>query len=103
MANDILEMVYSSLQKQIRKNEKGLTHVHDVTEQSQYVDGVPAYTFANLPTTGLANGTSYLTIAFCSNGRKSGEGVGAGTGVPVYWNAPTSQWLKFNDDTVVTV
>ncbi len=102
-ANDLISMVHADLLKQIRKNEKGLALVHNVTEQANYSDGVPAYTFADLPSTGLGNGTSYITIAFCSNGRKGGEGAGLGTGVPVYWNAASSQWLKFSDDTVVTI
>lgn len=101
--SDILDMVYDSLKKEIAANKKATVKLLTTTEQSQYVDGIPAYTFANLPTDGLANGTTYLTIAFCSNGRKGGEGAGNGTGVPVYWNSASSQWLKFSDDTVVTV
>lgn len=37
--------------------------------------------FANLP---LASASNEGDIAFVSNGRKSGEGAGAGTGVEVY-------------------
>jgi len=40
-------------------------------------------------------------LAFCSNGRKTGEGVGAGTGVPCYFS--DSEWRVFFDDSVVTV
>lgn len=100
--SDIVDIIWDKLQSDIADIKNGLADLHNVTEQAQYVDGIPAFTFANLPATGLANGTTYLTIAFCSNGRKGGEGAGVGTGVPVYWNAASAQWLKFSDDTVVT-
>lgn len=38
-------------------------------------------------------------VAFASNGRKVGEGVGAGTGVPVYWTA--SSWRVYSTDAAV--
>lgn len=41
--------------------------------------------------------------AFISDGRKSGEGVGAGTGTPAYYNLATLSWKYFRDDTDVTV
>jgi hypothetical protein len=41
--------------------------------------GVSTYTVANLPTNVQAN-----QIAYASNGRKNGEGSGAGTGVLVF-------------------
>lgn len=100
---DIVDLIYDSLQREIRSIREDVNRLTTTTEQAQYVDGIPCYTFASLPATGLGNGSTYLTIAFCSNGRKSGEGVGAGTGVLVYWNNPSSQWLKFNDDTAVTI
>jgi hypothetical protein len=40
------------------------------------------------------------SIAFASNGRKQGEGPGAGTGVPVYYSA--NAWRRYSDDTPVT-
>lgn len=101
--SDILEMVYEDLLKQIESGKKATAKLLTSTEQSQYGDGIPAATKANLPTTGLANGTTYATVWFCSNGRKSGEGVGAGTGVPVYYNNATGKWLTFSTDTEVTV
>lgn len=55
----------------------------------------PVHTLAALPV-----GTEGAT-AYCSNGRKVGEGAGAGTGVPVYFSG--SAWRRFSDDTVVSV
>lgn len=53
------------------------------------------YLFANLP-------TGYTgAVAFCINARKSGEGVGAGTGCPVYFNS--AAWYNFYDNNLTTV
>jgi hypothetical protein len=42
---------------------------------------LPSYTVATLPAVGAAQ------IAYASNGRKNGEGAGAGTGVMVFSDA----------------
>lgn len=47
---------------------------------------------ASLPTTNLQAGST----AFASNGRKSGEGAGAGTGIPVWWDG--TNWKTFYDN-----
>lgn len=101
--SELVELIWKELKKEIRGNQQAITQISNSSEQSQYVDGIPAYTFANLPTNGLANGTSYVTMAFVSNGRKAAEGAGLGTGQLCYWNAPTSQWLRVRDDSVITV
>lgn len=64
--------------------------------RSEYTGGIARLTVAELPATGQAGQLFWVT-----NGRKSGEGVGAGTGVPAYWNSATSQWLRFEDNAVV--
>jgi hypothetical protein len=60
-------------------------------------------TFADLPT---AEATKVGWIAFVSNGRKSGEGVGSGSGVLAYCAETGSgtgvyRWFRFSDDTQV--
>jgi hypothetical protein len=58
----------------------GFLRTTDNIFQSQNVmPGVSTYTVANLPTDVVAN-----QIAYASNGRKNGEGSGAGTGVLVF-------------------
>ena len=56
-----------------------------------------SYTVAGLPSPG-----GYVAGAFsyAQNGRKAGEGVGAGTGCPVY--ASASGWLCFYNNLAVT-
>ncbi len=56
---------------------------------------LPSYTIATLPN---ATGVGDATMAFATNGRKVGQGVGAGTGIPVY--ADGGVWYRFGDDTV---
>lgn len=55
--------------------------------------GLPKYTVANLPT-GYEG-----RVAFATDGRKTGEASGDGTGVPVYFSG--SDWHVFFDDSVV--
>ena len=66
-------------------------------------------TTGNLAMKALLSGASYTVIglppglngamAFAANGRKQGEGTGAGTGVMVVFS--NGQWRRFSDDSVV--
>lgn len=98
MAADIVEMVWQQLKRDIDALTKQVDTLENVTEQAQFVDGVPAYTFSNLPATGLANGTSYITIAWVTNGRKAGESAGNGTGVLAVYNPSSSTWKRVGED-----
>lgn len=51
-----------------------------------------AYTVATLPTANIG----LYTMAFATNGRKSGEGAGVGTGVPVWFDGTI--WRTFYDN-----
>lgn len=102
--SEMIEFVWKDLQGQLNELKQQVQLARQ-TEQALFTDSIPAYTVANLPTLangGLGNGTSYVTLAFASNGRKSAEGVGAGTGQLVYYNAPTDQWLRVRDDSLIT-
>lgn len=57
----------------------------------------PVYTVAALPAT-AATGAD----AWASNGRKPGEGGGAGTGVPVFFNPNTATWFSYLSGVQVT-
>lgn len=55
-----------------------------------------SFTVAELPP---AKNYSPGTSTFASNGRKGGEGAGAGTGVPIWTDG--AKWLTFYDNTEV--
>jgi hypothetical protein len=60
-----------------------------------YTSQYRTYTVAQLPTNTdgtLVNGS----FAFATNGRKVGEGAGAGTGVPVYYSGGV--WRVYSTD-----
>lgn len=101
---DLTEMVWGELKGELNTVKKQV-QIAQQTERALFSDSVPAYTVANLPTlanAGLGNGSSYVTLAFASNGRKAAEGAGLGTGQLCYYNAVTDQWLRVRDDSVVT-
>jgi hypothetical protein len=54
-----------------------------------------SYAYASLPA-----GSEGKT-AYCTNGRKIGEGGGSGTGIPVYYSQ--SSWRTFSSDQPVQV
>lgn len=68
----------------------------EARERANFAGGVGSVTFANLPT---ASETGRML--FVTDGRKLGEGVGAGTGVLVYDDSVA--WRRTSDDTTVAV
>lgn len=104
MSDNMVEMVWKTLQNQINDLQEQVK-VAQQQERALFTDSIPAYTVASLPTLsngGLGNGSTYVTLAFASNGRKAAEGAGLGTGQLVYYNAASDQWLRIRDDSVIT-
>ncbi len=66
----------------------------EANERSEVTNAVPAVTVANLPTPQQAG-----RVRFATDGRKTGEGVGAGTGTLVYDDGVA--WRRVADDTTV--
>ncbi|MBA3867789.1 MAG: hypothetical protein H0X30_01395 [Anaerolineae bacterium] len=103
MSAELLELVWQGLKSQLNDLNQQVEDTKRV-ERALIADSTPAFTVANLPTAangGLGNGSSYATILWASNGRKSGEGAGTGTGVLVVWQASLGQWLRTSDYTQV--
>lgn len=101
---DLVEYVWQELKQELNQLQAKV-QLAQQTERALFSDSVPAYTVATLPTLangGLGNGTSYCTVAFASNGLKSGEISPNGTGQLVYYNTPTDQWLRVRDDSLIT-
>jgi hypothetical protein len=89
---------YAGIRTDLQQGNAILTQILTALRSGVAIQAVfPTYTFVNLPATA---GTG--AVAWCSNGRKGGEGVGAGTGVPVYWNTATTQWFTFSGNVLVT-
>lgn len=105
MASEMLEWVWRELKTEIAAVQKQIDQSKRI-ERAEIADSIPAYTLANAPLAsdgGLGDGTTYITQAWISNGRKSGEGVAAGTGVLAVYQASTNQWLRLTDYSVVVV
>lgn len=101
----MVEMIYRELKAEIVALQTQINRSQRV-ERAEIADSVPAYTLASAPDNsdgGLGTGASYATLAWISNGRKSGEGVGAGTGVLAVFQSSGNQWLRLTDYTAVTV
>ncbi len=64
--------------------------------RSEVSGSIEAIAFASLPTPGQAG-----RLRFVTDGRKIGEGVGAGTGTPAYDDGVA--WRRTGDDTTVAV
>ena len=101
--SDLTEMVWSELKGELNGVKKQV-QIAQQTERALFSDSVPAYTLVNAPLAaqgGLGNGISYVTIAWISDGRKSGEGAGLGTGVLAVYQSSSNQWLRLTDYSVV--
>lgn len=68
----------------------------EIQPRSEYTGGFARLTVADLPLAGQAGQCYWVT-----DGRKSGEGAGAGTGVIGFWNVATNEWLRVEDNAVV--
>jgi len=67
------------------------------TQGAMSIGALSVYAYTNLPTG--YNGA----VVYCSDGRKTGEGAGVGTGVPAYWSDSDNDWHVFYDDSVLAV
>lgn len=104
--SDMVELIYRELQGQVNAIQTRLSRTERV-ERAEIADNIPAYTLANAPLAadgGLGDGTNggYITLAWISNGRKSGEGAGNGTGILAYYNASTNSWFGVRSEVAVT-
>lgn len=103
--SEMVELVYGELKSDLNALQKQVDKTEQV-ERAEIADSIPAYTLANAPNNsdgGLGTGVSYITLAWISNGRKSGEGVGAGTGVLAVFQSSSNQWLRLTDYSAVVV
>lgn len=103
--SEMVEFVYGELKNELNALQTEVDKTKRV-ERAEIADSIPAYTLANAPLAvdgGLGDGVSYITLAWISNGRKSGEGAGLGTGILAYYNASTDSWFGVRSEVAVTV
>lgn len=77
--------------------EKRLDGIINLTRRSEVTGGFIRRTVSELNALTAYNGM----VAYATDGRKVGEGGGAGTGVPVYYDEATASWLVYSGDTAV--
>jgi hypothetical protein len=104
-ATSLENLIWESLKDEIAQLTTRVESIAIRYERAEVSDSIPAYTFVNLPTAangGLGDNTNYTTLAWVSNGRKSGEGAGAGTGILAYWDATAAVWKGVRSEVAVT-
>ena len=88
----------SSVVNALQTQNTILTNLVRLFQAGVIIQPAPAnYTVAALPTTAATGAYAYAT-----NGRKPGEGAGAGTGIPVFFNSGTNTWFSYSSALVVT-
>ncbi len=86
--------MFPSRQFEPLKKLRDRIKAEEVNERAETAGAIPTSTVAGLPTPGQ-NGR----MRFVIDGRKVGEGVGAGTGTPAYDDGVA--WRRTADDTTV--
>lgn len=83
----------------IRQIEKKLENIVNLSRRSEITGGFIRRTVTQLNALTAYNGM----VAYATDGRKQGEGAGNGTGVPVYYDETSGDWIVYSDDTAVQV
>lgn len=104
---DVLDLIWDQLQAQIAALSTRVDDLEQRSESSETAGGVVAFAYADAPRAAQGgmqtDNLAYADFIFVADGRKSGEGVGAGTGVPAYYDPAIDDYRKFSDDAIVTV
>ena len=98
----LVELAREQQERDIQAVESRVALLEQKSERAMSAFTARIYdTLSNAPlaTDGL---TSYA-FGFISNGRKTGEGAGVGTGVLAYYDPDTDSWLNVRDDSAVQV
>lgn len=97
----LAELMWDQINNEIKAIKKRIDTLESRTERCETTSGAPSVTLANAPL--AATGARGGDILFISNGRKTGEGAGLGTGLLAYYNPNTNSWYRPADDTAVVV
>lgn len=93
---NLLEKLFDDNKKQISKVNEEV----DIIRKQNTVSGI-SYGFVECT---LSEAQAFTTlnfeVRFITNARKSGEGVGLGTGLPAFYDASSSSWLDFTGSVI---
>lgn len=102
----VFEKMWQDLQRQINALNMRVSEITQKSARGETTGGFQSFAYADRPL--LATGgmqtdtTQYADIGFCYDCRKTGEGGGAGTGVPCYFDPALDDWRRFEDNAQVT-
>lgn len=91
---DIVEEIFNYLDNKVDPIDERIKQLEELIKNRFEAKTFTSYLVADLPT------PVGFQVAYATNGRKSGEGAGLGTGVPVWYDVNSASWLKY-DETVV--
>lgn len=95
----LIEELYKKQKREIEEVKSDVTKLSKSSEVSSFAYGFVSSTLAEA----IASNPSTFQVRFITNGRKSGETAGNGTGVPAYYDSNSSSWLNFYDNGTVIV
>lgn len=104
--SQLLEAIYTELKQDIASLRQQIADTRLKTVRAETAGGVRAFTYADAPRAaqgGMSDGSQYIDLIWISNGRKSGEAAGAGTGQLCYYDQSIDDYRRVRDDTVVTI
>lgn len=96
-----IDIVWMQLQSEIQTLTRRVTNLEQRSEITGETFSFPMSTLAGAPL--AADGMNAFAVRFITDGRKSGETAGNGTGIPAYYNPATNNWRRFYDDAAVTI
>lgn len=99
--SDVLDLMWGELQDEISRQKAEAEVVLARSERAETSGGMPRILFADLPY--AADGASSGDMRFVTNGRKTAEGPGMGTGCPCYFNGADDKWKRLSDDMNVAI
>lgn len=104
---DMLSWMYGQIQDDLANLETRLSVTSQKGERAESVGGFQSFAYVDRPLAAdggmQTDNFSYVDIIFIYNARKSGEGVGAGTGVPCYYDPLVDDYRRFEDNAIVSV
>ena len=96
---DLVSFIFRDMKERIRYNRVLLDTIITRSERSEVAGAFVQVSLANVPF--VADGAKNGDQLYITDGRKTGEGAGLGTGIPAYFDEIQNTWLRYSDDTAV--